>query len=247
MAVYTAADWHGCSWIWEKVKEILQPNDKLYFLGDSIDRGPDGWKLLNELLEDPRVIYLKGNHEDMMVETLNYVDGHIRYNEYTSWWYNSCYSTIDNMEEDTRSDEEIWQVIKKVDALPFCAAYINTQNQRILLCHAGCDGFEYADDADEHKLLWDRSHWMYADDWYGKEDEYVVHGHTPIELMREDQIKNAKYYGYGIEVPEYSSHGAYWYGRGHKVCIDTGAVWNNESVLLNLDTWEEIIIRKDED
>ena len=39
MSTYVASDWHGNYWVWEKVKTILSPNDKLYFLGDAADRG----------------------------------------------------------------------------------------------------------------------------------------------------------------------------------------------------------------
>ena len=70
---------------------------------------------------------------------------------------------------------------------------------------------------------------------YHYDNELIVHGHTPIEYILEEQ----EYYG---TVSDYSEHGAYWYGQEHKVCLDTGAVWYNEGVLLNLDTYEEIII-----
>lgn len=45
---YTVSDIHGC---YDKYRELLraiqlQPNDTLYVLGDVIDRGPDGFKIL---------------------------------------------------------------------------------------------------------------------------------------------------------------------------------------------------------
>ena len=51
MSVYCAADWHGNYWVWEKVKEILKPDDILCFLGDAADRGPDGWRIIKELIK----------------------------------------------------------------------------------------------------------------------------------------------------------------------------------------------------
>ena len=70
MATYTSSDWHGCYWVWKQIKNILQPDDKLYFLGDACDRSDDGWQIIKELLNDPRIIYLKGNHEDLLVKAI---------------------------------------------------------------------------------------------------------------------------------------------------------------------------------
>ena len=36
--------------------------------------------------------------------------------------------------------------------------------------------------------------------------------------------------------------GAFWYCDNHKVNLDVGAVWNDSTVLLNLDTLDEEII-----
>ena len=52
--------------------------------------------------------------------------------------------------------------------------------------------------------------------------------------------KKGKY----ISKPKYNI-GTYWYGRGHKVCIDTGTFWDNIAILFNLDTYKEIFITKE--
>ena len=46
MSVYALADLHGNGTIYNKIKNFLKPNDTVYFLGDAIDRGPDGWTIL---------------------------------------------------------------------------------------------------------------------------------------------------------------------------------------------------------
>ena len=53
--------------LWKQIKEFLKPEDTLYILGDCGDRGYDGWKIIVEALEHLQVIYLKGNHEDMLI------------------------------------------------------------------------------------------------------------------------------------------------------------------------------------
>ena len=40
--VYASSDWHGCGYQANKILNYLQPEDKLYFLGDATDRGLQG-------------------------------------------------------------------------------------------------------------------------------------------------------------------------------------------------------------
>ena len=71
MAVWATADLHGNYILWEQIKAFLKEDDTLIFLGDAIDRGDRGFEILMEMLDDPRVAYLKGNHEDMMYEAFH--------------------------------------------------------------------------------------------------------------------------------------------------------------------------------
>ena len=62
---YVMSDIHGC---FDKYKEMLSlidfaPRDTLYVLGDVIDRGPDGIKILQDMMLRPNVFPLLGNHE----------------------------------------------------------------------------------------------------------------------------------------------------------------------------------------
>ena len=63
--IYVMSDIHGC---FDKYKEMLSlieflPRDTLYVLGDVIDRGPDGIKILQDMMLRPNVFPLLGNHE----------------------------------------------------------------------------------------------------------------------------------------------------------------------------------------
>lgn len=252
MNILVGSDWHGCMWIWEKTKKILKEDDVLFFLGDAADRGPDGWELFKQLIDDPRVIYIKGNHDDFMYQNLGsinpknydpeafYWDGHV-----DLWYYNGGEPTYNAFLKDKLPIEKKLEYVKKIAEMPLYIEFTNTYNNKILLSHSGDGDFENLEATDEEHWLWDRSHWMFADAWYGKDDEYIIHGHTPIELMIEKQKEYAEWYEgteKEVKMPMYNGHGAYFYGKGHKICIDTGAVWNNTSVLLNLDTWEETIL-----
>ena len=69
---YAISDIHGC---YDKYRELLRairfrPEDTLYILGDVIDRGPHGFKILLDMAQRPNVIGLMGNHEAMAIQAL---------------------------------------------------------------------------------------------------------------------------------------------------------------------------------
>ena len=45
--------------------------DTLYFLGDAVDRGPDGVKILLDMMARKNVVPLLGNHEDTFYVMIN--------------------------------------------------------------------------------------------------------------------------------------------------------------------------------
>ena len=246
MRTFACADLHGRLDLFEKELEHIGPEDRVYFLGDAGDRGPDGWTIIKRILDDPRFIYIKGNHEDLMIKALKNWHGENDWswnNDIELWYWNGGRTTHDAFLEDNLPIEKKIEYLEKLRDLPFAAVWMNKNNNRILLSHAGCDDFETANDWDEEHFIWDRTHNMFFDSWEGEDNEIIVHGHTPIELMIDEQSKNARWSGVNRSTPaHWSGKGAYWYGQGHKVNIDTGAVWNGNTVLLDLDTWEEIIL-----
>ena len=50
----------------DSILNYCNSDDVIYFLGDGGDRGPDGIRCIQRLLSDPRIIYIKGNHEQML-------------------------------------------------------------------------------------------------------------------------------------------------------------------------------------
>ena len=123
-------------------------------------------------------------------------------------------------------------IVKKLVRLPTYKEYVNKDGERVFLSHAGFTPWS-ADFADlaiptPKELIWNRDHILddVDEDWV--DNVVIVHGHTPIPLM--DIVpRNAEL------------HGAYWYAEDRKVNIDCGLVWTGETVLLDLDTWDEHI------
>lgn len=76
MATYAISDLHGQYEIFEKLLEHIGfgENDYMYVLGDAIDRGPDGIKILLRIMYEPNMDLLLGNHEFMMLNSVD-LDG----------------------------------------------------------------------------------------------------------------------------------------------------------------------------
>jgi serine/threonine protein phosphatase 1 len=73
MKHYVMSDIHGMGSLFDEVMSFLNEQDEyqLIFLGDACDRGTDGYRIMKSLLENPNVIYLKGNHEDLFVKAVH--------------------------------------------------------------------------------------------------------------------------------------------------------------------------------
>lgn len=215
MATYTCADLHGQGWAWDAIKDRLAPSDYLYFLGDAIDRGPYGVRIMQEILNRPNTTYIQGNHEQMMLDGMYGEAGAI-----DLWTYNGGWPTqkvLANMAE-----EGVESLLQEVNALPFYAEYTNPDGIRIIMTHSG-----YTFNMDDwYKMIWDRAH--YYKEGTIPTNTLIVHGHTPTPSLCR---------AIGEVIPE----GMVWYDSGHKIDIDLGTAFTGKVCLLNLDTLEEEI------
>ena len=71
---YVIADIHGMYGTYMDVIKRLDKNDKLFIIGDVIDRGKNGIKILEDIIrrvknpkEGPKITFLLGNHEMQMI------------------------------------------------------------------------------------------------------------------------------------------------------------------------------------
>ena len=230
--IYACSDLHGQYDLWEKIKNIVSPHDKLYFLGDAADRGPYGYKIIKELLNMPNVTYIMGNHEDFFVQgAWKWLDSQ---SEYTIWTYmNGGEITFNDWLKD--SPEEQLYVLSALEHLPRTITINNNNNQKIYLSHAGfTPGSNSIKDNDYY--LWNRSH--FGNKWLIKENNsYVIHGHTPtpflIEILQQ------------LEKPYKIIHGAVKYANNHKINIDLGCFASHKTCLLDLDSFKIIPIKSD--
>ena len=81
--IFAIGDIHGS---YQKLKKLMDmisvdpKNDILVFMGDYIDRGSDSFEVVDYLIELKKqyetIVFLKGNHEEML---LRYLEGHDRF------------------------------------------------------------------------------------------------------------------------------------------------------------------------
>ena len=76
MGLIAVGDIHGCSRTLKALLEALSPGaeDHLVFLGDYVDRGPDTRGVIHQLIElskQVRCTFLRGNHEQAMLDWLS--------------------------------------------------------------------------------------------------------------------------------------------------------------------------------
>ena len=224
MATYCFSDLHGHLDLYKQIKEYVKPEDKLYCLGDCGDRGPESWETIKAVAQDKQIIYLKGNHEDMLVKAAQEAF------DPNGWGYEKQYLLMSNGGRETLDsllmEPNIHSWLMYLAQLPLYATYTNTQGQEIFLCHAGCSLW-----ADNNQIsggkdfLWDRLH--YFDNRRLLGPKIVVHGHTPIKHLASE---------IGIQ----PTTGALKYADGKKYCIDPGTAFTGRGILLNLDTFESV-------
>lgn len=229
MARYAFSDLHGQLKLYQEIKKFVKPNDELYCLGDCGDRGPQPWETIKEVINDPQVIYLKGNHEDMLAGAMaEYLDHPAVRKFYAKYGTHSLQRLLfQNGGSDTlqgwinEGADPSW--INRLDKLSIMAA-LQSEQYIISLSHAGYSPLMDNEIPDEFDLVWDRGHLTLP--WVnGSNDNLIIiHGHTPCLYL------NHKWR---------PQDGAVYYASGHKIDIDMGAFATNMTCLLDLETFEE--------
>jgi calcineurin-like phosphoesterase family protein len=230
MATYACSDLHGNGVLWTKIKNFLKPDDKLYYLGDATDRGPDGWIILKEMLEDERITYIAGNHDIMLANRIRNPNS---YHDTSLHHINGGYTTWEHAE----NDADAKGIMSKIFKLPKYAIYENINGLKIFMSHSGSTNIN-----NEEELIWDRSE--YIDRRNHSNYDIIIHGHTSIPHLIEDLEEIHKFYfqepeAEQFKMPEWKK-GAYWY-HGYRCDIDCYTILTNHTVLLNLDTFDEEI------
>jgi serine/threonine protein phosphatase 1 len=164
-------DVHGCLDHLRRLIARVEPtdDDQLVFLGDYIDRGPDGKGVLDYLLDFgrmfPNSIFLKGNHEAMV---LDFLAGR----QQVLFLYNGGETTLESYGEETGIR------IPKAHLEFLEALRPSFTTEEFIFAHAGLRPGRPLEEQDERDLLWIRDEFIDSDYDWGRT---VVFGHTPLQ------------------------------------------------------------------
>jgi len=173
MSLYGIGDIHGCAKSLESLLEKIAPSsdDHLVFIGDYVDRGPDSSGVITRLIrlqKECRCTFLRGNHEEMM---LNFFD----YRESELWHINGGDATLGSYHVDG-GRYEIPE--EHIDFIRDTVEYWNEPD--FFFVHAGLKPHMTIEENLMHHssdvFLWERTHLAAKELAWEKP---VVCGHTP--------------------------------------------------------------------
>ena len=234
---YVISDLHGR---YDKYRALLKKlnfgeNDNLYFLGDALDRGPNGFKILLDMANRPNVFAIMGNHEAMAIEALPVLirmrkgnTANLTRKEVGAaglWIQNGGATSFKDFMSLSKEDrQKVWDYMK---SLPLYRE-IEVGGREFLLLHGGLKGYSpdrQLDDYARDDIVWHRPRPVSA--YYP--DRCVIVGHTPVQLMYEKA---------GVQETE----AKIFRGKGY-IDIDCGCVFKDGRLgCLCLDTMEEIYV-----
>ena len=158
---WVIGDVHGCADALQSLLERLPTSDRLVLCGDVINRGPQierAMQLAWSLVQEGRAVWLRGNHEQRLLEALGR----------GSWLCNPTLAGCETYRQLGDSRCRMWQ--ERLDTLPLTYA-----GEGWLATHAGFNPHTWAPDLGIRLPFWQAYDGRFGD---------VVIGHTPASKLR---------------------------------------------------------------
>ncbi len=183
MSTFAIGDLHGCPDELEVLLDHLAPtaDDTLVFLGDYVDRGAGVRPLVDRLLrlesEGPATIFLRGNHEDMLLDYLGYEGRHG-----DVYLANGGGATLKSYDVPRGARGAAAAACFPVEHLEFFRRLVmHHRSDGYLYVHAGIRPGRALDEQSDEDLLWIREEFFL----HRHDLPYViVFGHTPQREAR---------------------------------------------------------------
>lgn len=172
--IIAIGDIHGCSKTFEMLlrdKIKINKSDKIYCLGDYIDRGPDSKGVIDIILDLRKkgfhIHTLRGNHEQMML-----ISGESE-KRWEHWIRNGGEATLKSFRIHSLNEMEpkYLQFFRRTK-------YI-IRNKKFVFVHAGLDFSLPHPFEDKNSMLWIRNFEVPKNKLQG---QLLIHGHTPKTL-----------------------------------------------------------------
>ncbi len=195
MAVYAVSDIHGHYDLFMKgLSEIcFSEQDHLWCLGDAIDRGPDGIRILQEIMKQPNIDLILGNHEFMMLNSVD-PEGEAKCTgtDSTLWLYpnggEEAFAKYKRLSYGDRIDLLSWLITKyviktiEIDGRPICLTHSFYKET--------CENKSYCDLSYSDvwnvtwSSIWREDSYTHAMDIYSNYEYMFVSGHVPVQRVR---------------------------------------------------------------
>lgn len=235
---YAVSDIHGNYELFQKILDFIDDSDVVYMLGDATDRGKYGIEIIEHVMSDKRFKYVKGNH-DLMFENVaskyvvyeaNDIKSEIIWeDDFSLWVYNGGKPTFNKW----KSSKNKYKILHWLKDLPLYEEYVNTNGNTIIMTHSGAPIDIKMTESDR---VWDRKN-ITDKNYVVKDNEYHVHGHTPVRYAAEDMRSAGIEYSWADCVLSYNN--------GHKFDIDCGTEYSKTCCLFDLDTFEEHVFSEE--
>ena len=226
--IYAMSDLHGCFdkylTMLDKIK--FSPEDTLYILGDVVDRGPDGIKILLDMVSRNNIVFIRGNHDQTTLKVLRKpADINNSFNDYESslllksWVNDGGNTTIKQFTALT--DKEKSRVIDYIqNSKIFVELTVNNKNYFLAHSFPEYDLMTGAWKDDINNFLWGEPD--YEITYFP--DKYIVTGHTPTGFI-DDKYRDKIYI------------------KNNHIAIDCGAVFAGGRLgCVCLNTMEEFYV-----
>lgn len=187
--IYVMSDIHGCYKEFMEMLSMIEftDQDELYIIGDVIDRGKEPIKALQYIMKQKNMHMIMGNHEKMMIETLENV-----HCARQLWYYNGGEITeVQFRELELKDKLEIRRFLK---ALPY-AETAAVGGKEYVMVHGGpCQNFKNVIDthAKNDDLLWERFDDLDEATSAFYPGKTIIVGHTPTIHYGFDHIIERK-------------------------------------------------------
>jgi serine/threonine protein phosphatase 1 len=217
--LFAIGDIHGCVDELAVMLKAIAPvrGDTVVFVGDYIDRGPASRMVVDLLLEfehgPAEVIFLKGNHEDMLLSFMG-LPGH--YGE--SFLINGGAPTLESYGIGEAELEGTRQIIPGGHLEFFSRLRHSYLRPPFLFVHAGVMPGKPLEEQTDEDLLWIRHDFIFHPHQLGST---VIFGHTPMRTVMVDLpyklgIDTGLVYGGKLSCIELTEGVVYQLGRGSR-------------------------------
>jgi serine/threonine protein phosphatase 1 len=223
MRLYAIGDVHGCDALLAEVHAAISgdlaarpvADHRIVHVGDYVDRGPDSAAVIERLarltVSDPRVLCLRGNHDQLLVDFLaepaQFVDmflGNGGGETLASYGVEAgLWTTL--FGDNTGLAEKLAANMPAHHRLFLETLALSLRLGGYFFCHAGVRPGVPLDDQEPRDLLWIRDEFLYSGADFGA---VIIHGHTPAH---EPEV------------------------RPNRINIDTGAVFGGRLTVLALE------------